>query len=330
MKAWARFLVGIPLVLIVAWWSVAIAFRLPGPTWLAQGVAVLFAVTMLGVLVFVRPFRKALGIAFLVMGGVLIWWSTIRPSNDRDWLPEVAHAPSAEIDGDKLVVHNVRNFDYRSETDFTERWEDRTYDLSKIRGVDIFISYWGSPYIAHPVVSWDFGDGQHLAMSIETRKERGEEYSAVRGFFREYELVYIAADERDIVRVRTNYRGEDVYLYRMRLRPGVGRNLLLAYMEQATQMAAKPQFYNAALDNCTTGIRLNVQHIGAAQPWDYRILVNGLADQLLYERGNIDTSMPFDQLKAASLIVDKAKAADQAPDFSQRIRAGLPQPTPLE
>jgi hypothetical protein len=330
MKPLARFLVGIPVVLVVVWWSFAIAFRLPGPTWLAQGVAAAFALTMLGVLVFLRPFRKALGIAFVVMGAVLIWWSTIRPSNDRNWQPEVAREPRAEIEGDKLIVRNVRNFDYRSETDFTERWEDRTYDLSKIQGVDIFISYWGSPYIAHPVVSWDFGDDRHLAMSIETRKEKGEEYSAVRGFFREYELVYIAADERDIVRVRTNYRGEDVYLYRVRLRPGVARQLLLAYMDSANKLAARPQFYNAALDNCTTGIRLNVQHIGAAQPWDYRILANGLADQLLYERGNIDTSMPFDQLKQASLIVGKAKAADQAPDFSQRIREGLPQPPPLE
>lgn len=330
MKAWARFLVAIPVVLTVAWWALAIAFRLPGPVWLAQGAAVLFTVTMLGVLVFVRPFRKALGIAFLVMGVVLIWWSTIRPSNDRDWLPEVARAPTGEVQGDKLVVRNVRNFDYRSETDFSERWEDRTYDLSKLRGVDIFISHWGSPYIAHPIVSWDFADGRHLAFSIETRKERGEAYSTVRGFFREYELVYIAADERDLVRLRTNYRGEDVYLYRIRLRPDVARALLLAYIGHANRLAAQPEFYNAAIDNCTTGIRVNVQHIGAAQPWDYRILVNGLGDQMLYERGRIDTSMPFEQLKAASLIVDKAKAADQAVDFSQRIREGLPQPPAWE
>jgi hypothetical protein len=234
------------------------------------------------------------------------------------------------VEGDTLRVHNVRNFDYRSETDFTERWEDRTYDLAKLQGMDIFISYWGSPYIAHPVISWDFGDGEHLAFSIETRKERGEEYSAIRGFFREYELVYIAADERDLVRLRTNYRGEDVYLYRVRVAPGVPRALLLAYVEHANDLAAQPQFYNAAIDNCTTGIRVNSQVIGAAQPWDYRILVNGLGDQMLYERGRIDTSMPFEELKAASLIVEKAKAADQASDFSQRIREGLPQPRPLE
>ncbi len=330
MKSFARFLIGIPVALLILWWSLALMFRLPGPAWFSQSVALVFALGLLATLVLVRPYRRALGICLAGLGVVFAWWSTIHPSNERDWLPDVARMPTAEMNGDSLVVHNIRNFDYRSETDFTERWEDRTYDLSKLRGVDIFISYWGSPYIAHPIVSWDFGDGQHLAMSIETRKERAEEYSAVRGFFREYELVYIAADERDLVRLRTNYRGEEVYLYRVRLKPGVARNLLVAYMESANRLAAQPEFYNAALDNCTTGIRLNVQHIGAAQPWDYRILVNGLGDQLLYERGRIDTNMPFEQLKAASLIVDKAKAADQAPDFSEQIRVGLPQPPPLE
>lgn len=330
MKPYARFLLGTFVALLVVWSCLALAFRLPGPTWIAHGAAALFAVGMLALLVFLRPFRRALVLCLVALGLVFLWWSTIRPSNDRDWLPDVARVPTGEVNGDRLTVRNVRNFDYHSETDYTERWEDRTYDLSRLRGFDMFVSYWGSPYIAHPIVSWDFGDGRHLAFSIETRKERGEEYSAVRGFFREYELIYIAADERDVVRLRTNYRGEEVYLYRVRVRPDVPRALLLAYVEHANRLAARPEFYNAAVDNCTTGIRLNVQHIGAADPWDYRILVNGLADQLLYERGRIDTSMPFAQLKAASLIVAKAKAADQEPDFSRRIREGLPQPPPWE
>jgi len=330
MKGLAHFIVGVFVALIVAWWSLAIAFRLPGPWWLAQAAAVAFFVSLVAVLILLRPFRRALGVCAVALAIVVAWWLTIHPSNDRDWLPDVARNPTGEVRGDILTVHNVRNFDYRSETDFDERWEDRTYDLSKIKGVDLFISYWGSPYISHPIVSWDFGDGQHLAMSIETRKERGEEYSAVRGFFREYELIYIAADERDIVRLRTNYRGEDVYLYHMRARPEVARQLLLAYVDSMNNLAADPQWYNAAIDNCTTGIRFNTKHIGAAQPWDYRILVNGLGDQMLYERGRLDTSLPFEQLKETSLIVDKAKAADQAADFSARIREGLPQPPPVE
>lgn len=329
MRTFAKVLAVGVVVLLALWWSLAIAFRLPGPAWLAQGLAGAFAIGMIATVIFVRPFRRALGIAAVAMIIVVAWWSTIRPSNDRDWPPDVARTPTAEVDGDSLVVHGVRNFDYRAENDYTERWEDRTYDLNAIRGVDIFINYWGSPYIAHPIVSWDFGGGRHLALSIETRKERGEQYSAVRGFFREYELLYIAADERDIVRLRTNYRGEDVYLYHLRVRLDRARGLLLDYVRRMNELAAKPVFYNAALDNCTTGIRVHTKHIGAARPWDWRILVNGLADQMLYERGTIDTSRPFDELKAASLIVDRAKAADQAPDFSERIREGLPRPAPV-
>src|SRR6185295_13850801 len=129
MKSVVRFVIGVVAALVAAWWSLAIAFRLPAPAWLAEGAGIAFFVSLLAVLILVRPFRRALLVWGVALAVVVAWWTTIRPSNDRDWLPEVARAPTAEIDGDKLTVHNVRNFDYRSETDFTERWEDRTYDL---------------------------------------------------------------------------------------------------------------------------------------------------------------------------------------------------------
>jgi len=329
LGTFVKVVAAIAVVLLAAWWALALVFRLPGPHWLAQAAGGGFAVAILATLVFVRPFRRALAVASVGLLAVIAWWMTIQPSNNRDWMPDVARTPTGEIDGDTIVIHNLRNFDYRSESDYTERWEDRTYDLGAIRGLDIFINKWGSPYIAHPIVSWDFGDGGHLAMSIETRKERGEEYSAVRGFFREYELIYIAADERDVVRLRSNYRGEEVYLYHLRVRLDRARDLLVDYVQRLNDLAAHPAFYNAALDNCTTGIRVHAKHTGSANPWDWRILVNGLADEMLYERGTIDTSRPFAELKAASLIVDRAKAADRAPNFSERIRVGLPMPAPL-
>jgi hypothetical protein len=258
---------------------------------------------------------------FLLFAG---WYATVRPSNDRDWSPEVARPPITVRRGNLLVVQNVRNFDYRSATDYTERWEERTYDLDRIAGVDLFLSYWGSPSIAHTIVSWDFTDGQHLAVSIETRKERGEDYSALRGFFREYELYYVAADERDLIGLRTDHRDEQVYLYRVRMSPAAARDLLLDYAQAMNDLAAHPRWYNALVDNCTTGIRVHVQHIGAARPWDWRMLVNGYIDQMLYERGAIDTALPFAELRQASNVVARARAADHADDFSARIRAGLP------
>ncbi len=329
MRRFGRALLAIPVLLATAWAAAALVFRLPRPDWFAEGTAGVFVLFTLVVLFVVRPYWKALVVWAVAFALVLAWWSTIRPSNDRQWTDDVARPPTGEITGDTLVLHNVRNFDYRSETDYTPHWETRTYDLAKLRGVDLFLSYWGSPAIAHTIVSWDFADGQSLAISIETRKERGESYSAIRCFFREYELYYVVADERDVVRLRTNYRGEDVYLYRIRAKPGVARALLVDYVRRMNAMAEQPEFYNALVDNCTTGIRVHTVHIGAAQPWNWRLLVNGYGDQLLYEQGRIDTSLPFDELKKRSWVVARAKAADQAPDFSVRIRDGLPQPAPV-
>lgn len=263
-------------------------------------------------------------VAALVCVGV--WWSTLQPSNERDWLADVARTPTAEFDGDVVTIHDLRNFDYRTETDYDERWETRTYDLSKITGIGLFLSHWSSPAIAHTIVSWEFADSAPLAISIETRKEKGESYSSVRGFFREYELYYVVADERDLVRLRTNYRGEQVFLYRVKMPPETARALLVDYLEEATRLATRPRWYNAATHNCTTSIRRHVMHVVGRNPFDWRILVNGYLDELMYERGTIDTNLPFPELKALSDITSRAKAADQSPDFSERIREGLPSP----
>ena len=324
MTALLRFILAIPVVLGAAWGGLFLGLRLPGPAWFARSVAVLWFASVIFALLRVRPIGRKLGALAALFLLVLAWWATFRPSNDRAWTPDVARLATAEVHGDTLVLHNLRDFDYRSETQFTERWEDRTYDLAKLTGVDLFLSYWGSPDIAHTIMSWEFSDGQHLAISIETRKERGEEYSALRGFFRQYELYYVVADERDVIRLRTNYRDEDVYLYRLRIPVAIARAVLLDYVDTLNDIAERPRFYNALVDNCTTGIRVHVQRVGAARPWDWRLLVNGRGDEMLYERGVIDTSKPFAELKQASRIAARAKEADLAPDFSQRIRQGLP------
>lgn len=308
------------IVLVTAWACAAIWVDGPSSRPLAGILALVFAAGMLAAFVLLRPIGRAygvFGIGFLV---VLSWWLALEPSNDREWLPEVARPAQAVFDGDYVTIENIRNFDYRSETDFTEHWETRTYDLSKIQGLDIFLSYWGSPMIAHTIMSWDFGDGRPLAISIETRKEVGEEYSAVLGFFRQFELYYVVADERDVVRVRTNYRGEDVKVYRIQVSPKFARALLVDYLEKIDLLAEHPRWYNAFTHNCTTQIQNHVDSIATGNPFDWRIIVNGYIDELGYERGNLDTSLPFEELRQRANITERAKAADQASDFSTRIR----------
>jgi hypothetical protein len=227
-----------------------------------------------------------------------------------------------------VLVHNVRNAEYRTETDYTVRLEDRALDLAQLRSLDLFLDYWGSPLIAHTIMSWGFAGDQYLAISIETRKQQGEEYSALRGFFRQYELALVVADERDVVRLRTNVRGEDVYVYRLDASPADARLILLKYLAEVNQLRARPQWYNALTENCTTAIRRIAGADARRSWWSWKLVLNGHLDELAYDIGAIDRSLPFQVLKAKSHVNDRAKAANADPRFSVRIRDGLPRMAP--
>ena len=309
--------------LAVLWGVAALWFDGPGGPGVHGTLAVAYAAISIGLALRLdRRFRALAvgGVFALVLG----WWLILPPSNDRNWIPDVAELPRATLDGDLLTMENVRNFTYRSEVDFDAHWETRTWDLSRLRGMDMFMSYWDSPAIAHTIVSWEFEAGPPLAISIETRKEVGESYSAVKGFFRQFELYYVVADERDVVGVRASHRSEQLRLYHLKQPTETARSVLLDYVRQINQLAESPRWYNAATHNCTTTIRQHMQHVGLRGPFDWRILVNGRLDELGYERGGIDTSMSFEALREASDITQRAQRAAGRPGFSQQIRAGLP------
>lgn len=275
--------------------------------------------------VFVRPRKVARTVVAAGFIAILGWWLTLAPRNDRNWQPDVAKLAWAEIAGDEVTLHNVRNCDYRTETDYTPRWETRTVRLSQITGIDLALNYWGSPWMAHPILSFQFADTPPVCFSIETRKEAGESCSALGGLHRQFELIYVVADERDVIRVRTNFRqGEDVHLYRTTDTPEMARERFMDYIAALNALRAQPRWHNAITTNCTTSIR--TQHAAAERaPWDWRILLNGKGDELMFERGMLSTGgLPFAELKARSRINAAVQAADGAPDFSARIRAGLP------
>lgn len=318
-----RGLAGTALALGILWATAASWIDGPGGA-AGASFAAAFAVACAAVALRVRPFpRTALVLAGLV-AAVVLWWVRIPPSNDRDWLEDVSRLPYARVDGDRLTIENVRNFSYRTENEYDARWETRTYDLSKLRSLDLFLSQWSSPHIVHTILSWEFDDAPPLAISIETRKERGEEYSALLGFFRQFELYYVVADERDVVGVRASHRGERLRLLRLHIPAERARELLLAYVREIDDLAEHPRWYNALTTNCTTVIRDHVQYAIGKMPWSWKILANGHLDEMLYERGRIDTSLPFTELRERSDVTERARAADGAPDFSTRIREGLP------
>ena len=317
---------GLCSLIATAWAAGALYYDLP-IAWLRAPFALVYGVAMLAALFFIKPRWRAMGLVTVGFTAVLGWWLTIKPSNTRNWQPDVAQLGWAEINGDEVILHNVRNCDYRTETDYTARRETRTVRLSQVTGVDLAINYWGSPWMAHPIASFQFADAPPICFSIETRKQLGQTYSAIGGLYRQFELIYIVADERDVIRVRTNYRqGEDVYLYRTTMTPSQARERFREYLRSLNDIRDHPRWYNAITTNCTTSIR--DQHPVADRiPWDWRLLLNGKADELMFERHTIVTAgLPFPELKARSLINARAKAADASEDFSELIRVGLPEP----
>jgi hypothetical protein len=314
---------GVSLLILTLWAAAALLIDARA-AWLRRPLVILYLIAVTSV--WFRVKRRWVAAA-LTLGGFLLvagWWSTLQPSNNRDWQSDLAVLPYADIDGNKVVLHNIRNCDYRSETNFDVHYYDKTFDLVRIRTADLYMVYWGSPYMAHTMMSFGFEGGDYVCFSIETRKEKGEGYSATKGLFRQFELIYIVADERDVVRLRTNYRqGEEAYLFRLRASPERVRKLFLDYLHRANGLRNQPEWYNAITDNCTTGIRLQ-QSAADRAPWDWRMLVNGYGDELLYERGVVATNLPLVDLKERGHVNARARAADKAVDFSSRIRQGVP------
>jgi hypothetical protein len=329
----ARVLGGVVLALAVAavglWGVLALHYSDLSPAWLRATVTAgfgLLALLTLGAVVVRRRRAIALAVLGVAFVALLLYWRSIAPSNDRDWAPEVARVPRATIAGDLITLHDIRNFDYRTETDFTPAYYDRTFDLRRLDALDLVTSYWMGPAIAHVFLSFGFGE-DHVAVSVEARKERGEGYSSVQGFFKRYELFYVVGDERDLIRVRTNYRRdppEDVYLYRVRAPIENARRLFLEYVRAINELAERPRFYDTLTTNCTTTILLNTRVNPGHLPLSWKVLLSGHAAEYAYEWGRLDTSMPFPELQRRSRINQAARAADQATDFSRRIRAGLP------
>ena len=322
------------LLCFTLWGIFALAIDIPFK-WLGISLAVVYALGNLCLLFYVLPlpknstrsFRRAVVTSFSSFALILIWWNLISPSHDREWYPDVAQMPWGELDGDRVTLHNIRNFNYRTATDYDTHYTTRSVNLSDIEGIDYFLSYWGSPLFAHPIVSFQFKGEDPIAFSIEARKEIGESYSAIRALFRQYELIYIVAEERDVVRVRTNIRkNEDVYLYRTASSPERAKSIFLDYVRRVNELYQQPAFYNTLMSNCTTNIRIHTATADGDNlvPWDWRILLNGKIDEMSYERGSIDQSMPFEELKTRSNINEKARGVKDLNKFQLEIRNGLP------
>lgn len=323
-----RCLLGFGLVLHLLWASAAL--WIDGPFQGAGAIALVsvFLLAALLLALFVRPFIRSFSLVFVLAFAVSAWWLTLEPSNSRNWQADVARLPSATVDGDELKIENVRQFIYHDDGTATERWGTQTYRLSELTGFDIFFSFWGPRAYGHTLASWSFADGRHLAISIETRKEAHEEYSALRGFFRQFELYYVVSQESDLVGVRAAQRDEQLELYQIYTPDNGDLKMLLDYVEDFNQLAVEPRWYNALSDNCTTTMWRHARSVGSSFPLDWRLLANGYVLQLAHELGTVNNSLGVDELKKRSNVTEKARKLSAAGvddvAFSAGLRTDLP------
>lgn len=319
-------LLGIAIALEAAWGAMALWIRAPASLAgkralvLGWGISALAAIAGLAWPIW-RPGLILHGAALVVL---LVWWLRIRPSSDRPWIAEVARQTHGEVDGSTVTLHNVRNFDWRSRTDFTPRWETRRYALDALQSVDVALSYWGRPAIAHALVSFGFGHDEHVVFSVEIRRKQGDNFSEIGGFFKQYELSVIASTEEDSLRVRTNVRGEDSYLYRVHMPEGAPRELFLAYVDAANRLRATPRFYHTLTANCITIVFQMARRIVPGLPMDYRQLLSGYLPEYLYELDALRGAGSAGEYRRRGRYTDRARATADPADYSRNIRRGVP------
>lgn len=301
----------LPLLLPQGW--------LPAAGFSALGLGVLYAQ-------FTPRRLRALATFALALAAVILWWSSLIPPAERNWSPDVARQVTGSLEGDILTLDGVRNFAWDTPEAFTPAWEVRSYDLSALETVDLAMSYWAGPEMAHMILSFGFANGDHLAWSVEVRREAGGGFSPIADLFKTNTLAIIAADERDLIGTRTNARGEDVRLFRTNTPPERARALLMQYVTASNRLAAQPQWYNSLTTNCTTVVMHMIRTIVDEVPLDWRVLANGYLPDYAYEQGVFGDSHSIEDLRRLGAVTERARAHGLKPDYSQAIRDGVPSP----
>jgi hypothetical protein len=320
----ATLLLSLTVALVAAWGALALRHKAPrgarvigAALWTALGVACIAAF-------WCGRLGTGLAAFALAHGLLLIWWKSLRPSNNREWADDVAQTVGGKIDGSVVTLDKVRNFEWRSNSDYTPRWTTRNYDLARLQSIDMIVSVWARPSIAHVLISFGFSGDDYVAFSVEIRRDKRQSFSEIGGFFKEFELVVIAADERDIVRLRTNVRREQTHLFRLKFEPEVMRALFLAYVAEANALVREPRFYHTITGNCTTVLYRMLRRIVRRLPFSYRVLLSGYMPEYFYGIGYLDQRYPLEELRALGYVSERGRLADASPTYSTDIRRGIP------
>jgi len=303
------------------WIAGAIYFDVGRGRSFAWPLTLLWILAVVSAFLFWKPSWQPLLALLALFTLFLYWWFSLQPSNDRDWDPNFAVLPRFDIDGDQVRVQNVRDTEYRTLTDFTPRYETRNYRLSHLKSVDVAITFWGSPWLCHPMLSFDFGNEGRICISIEVRYRAGQRYGFFSSLYRQHEIMYVVSDERDAILKRSKYsENHDVYLYRVYAEAEKVSQVFLEYVVSVNELFDKPRWYHGLTSNCTTTVyRQRAQEVD----WDWRWLFNGKLSEMLYDHGRLDKSLPMAELKQQSKVNEIANRAPHE-RFGDFIRRELP------
>jgi len=317
------------LVLGLAWLWALLALWLfaPWPVWVRVSAALIWgALAVWAAARLPRPTAwkaVAAGIGF-----VWLLWLLQSPTNDRDWTPDQARMPVAHFRDDAVLIENVRHATYRTTDDYDVAWWSRRYDLNSIRSVEYVVEQfasWQGP--AHTFLTFGFAGGRHVAVSVEIRKEKGESFSCLAGLFKHYELMYVVADERDLIGLRVDVRRNLVYLFPIKAEPEHIRTLFVAMLERANQLREQPEFYNTLANNCTNNIVRHLEQVSQRDvPFDLRVLFPGYSDELAFELGLIDFDGSPEEARRRCLLKEPGNASRSERDWSRAIRNGIQRP----
>lgn len=317
------------ILFLISLWVAAISYFSPALPVNLKGIVSLVIFVFLIWLYLSRKYRiVAFALWLLLIAAVLSFYLQLEPSNNRTWESSVAKMPSTSVKGNLVTIGGIRNFNYRTETDYDRNYSSETFDLNKIASVDLIVSYWSSKHIAHVMTSFGFDDGKYVNISIETRKEATEQYSAIKGFFRNYELIYVVSDERDVIGLRTKFRkpSEKVYLLRLATSRVRARLLFEEFLKEIGQLQKQPDFYDTLLTNCTTQVFWHSHVNNPLLRFNWKVLLSGHVPEYLYEGGALDSTLPFEELMQRSLVNEAANLHLDSAHFSELIRTSVPRP----
>ncbi|KUJ79237.1 hypothetical protein AVO44_08340 [Ruegeria profundi] len=310
------------------WGSLAIWFKVPGASWQKYTLIAIFLLP--GFFALVHLYSRKTLLSLLVylagLGLVLIWWQTLQPPSEGDWAKELSRQVTGQIEGDILTLDNVRAFEWRTAEDYDQAWLRETYDLTKLETLDLFLSYWGDPRMAHFMLSFGFNDGEYLAWSIEVRRTKTGSYSPVADFFKANPLVILASKEFDVVGMRSNIWKNDVHIFRLDVPKERLKPLLEVYVADANHLAETPVWYNSIFTNCTTVMTRTTRALGIKIPHDWRIIVNGYLPEFLHEQGYLNANYTIEELRERGRIADRVAVSGLGKDYSRAAREGVPSP----